>query len=264
MRKFPSRLRTKKLIVFDLDGTLAPSKSRMDGGMSALLAELLEKRKIAVIGGGRYAQFQKQFLRSVRAPRQLLPRLFLFPTTSTAFYRYRGGWRRVYEKKFSRREKRKIFSAFARMFRELAYAHPKRTYGPILEDRGTQITFSALGQDVVARLGPRGVRRKADWKRKHDALRRTMMRRLQALLPEFSVRVGGLTSIDVTRKGIDKAYGIRQIRRVLKIPLREMLFVGDALYPGGNDYAVRRTGVSWVQVRGPEETKRVIRFLLSG
>jgi phosphomannomutase len=72
------------------------------------------------------------------------------------------------------------------------------------------------------------------------------------------VRLGGATSIDVTKHGIDKAYGIRKLRDVLGIRIDQMLFIGDALFPGGNDYPAKQAGVQTIQVRDPEETKRVI------
>ncbi len=82
------------------------------------------------------------------------------------------------------------------------------------------------------------------------------------LIPEFSVRMGGATSIDVTKPGIDKAYGIRKLRDVLQIALSEMLFVGDAIFPGGNDYPPEQAGVCSVCVCGPHETKRVVETVI--
>jgi hypothetical protein len=70
--------------------------------------------------------------------------------------------------------------------------------------------------------------------------------------------LGGSTSIDVTLPGIDKAYGIRKLRDVLGVSIADMLYVGDALFPGGNDYPARETGATCIQVRDPDETKRVI------
>ncbi len=57
------KLPIKEVVVFDLDGTLTESKSDLDNEMASLLCALLEKRKIAVMGGGNREQFQKQFLK---------------------------------------------------------------------------------------------------------------------------------------------------------------------------------------------------------
>ena len=81
---------------------------------------------------------------------------------------------------------------------------------------------------------------------------------LEPMIPGFSIRLGGATSIDVTRPGIDKAYGIRKLKETLGVPIVDMIFVGDAIFPGGNDYPAEQAGVELIRVRDPEETKRVI------
>jgi hypothetical protein len=131
----------------------------------------------------------------------------------------------------------------------------KDVWGEVIEDRGSQITLSALGQkaplDAKARWDP------------DFAKRKKIKVVLDAAIPEFSVRLGGTTSIDVTKLGIDKAYGIRKLRDVLGISLKEMLFFGDALFVGGNDHPAREAGVDSIQVRDPDETKRVSETLVA-
>ena len=255
----------KELIVFDLDGTLAKSKAVMDSEMSQLLVELLAVKKVAVIGGGKYGLFRTQLVSLLKkCPKELLKNLFLFPTTSTAFYRYDRGWKNVYTLGLSTREREKIKRAFHGVMKEAGYVPPKNVYGKVIEDRGTQITFSALGQEIVARLGEKeGVRLKEKWRKENGTIKLKMAKMLEERLPEFEVHAAGFTSIDVTQKGIDKAYGIRQIEKHLHVPIKKMLFVGDALFRGGNDYAAKRTGILCVAVRGPEDTKEVIRKILN-
>lgn len=264
MKKDIKDLSGKKLIVFDLDGTLAESKSKMDREMAALMAKLLAKNKVAVIGGGKYELFKSQLLGSLKCPKELLQNLFLFPTTSTSFYRYaKGSWKKVYRLELTQKERASIKKAFQEAFKEIGYVHPK-TYGPVIEDRKTQVTFSALGQEIVAVLGEKeGVRLKNKWKQENTKTKLKIARLVQRRLPRLEVRSAGFTSIDVTRKGIDKAYGLRQIQKHLHIPIRDMVFIGDALFPGGNDYAVRRTRVDWMSVRGPQDTKKIIRKILA-
>ena len=67
----------------------------------------------------------------------------------------------------------------------------------------------------------------------------------------------------MTKPGIDKAYGIRKLRDVLGISLREMIFVGDTLFAGGNDYPAEEAGVVSIPVQGPSETKRVIEAIIA-
>lgn len=257
-----NKLKPKDLIVFDLDGTLVKTKSPMDSEMSGLIARLLAVKKVAVIGGGKYEVFKDLFLRRLNAPKRLLKNLFLFPTTSTAFYRYNNGWKKIYALHLTSEQAAKITRAFNDVFKEIGYRHPKKTYGTVIENRGTQVTFSALGQDVVAILGNKGVELKERWLRDNLETKMKITRLMSKRLPDLEVRAAGFTSIDITKKGIDKAYGMRQIQKHLKIPIKRMLFVGDAIFPGGNDYAAIKTGVDYVPVKNPEETKRLIRKIL--
>jgi len=256
-------LSKKELIVFDLDGTLTPSKSPLEPDMARALAALLQKKRVAVIGGGTYAQFTKQFMRRLHCPSALLPNLFLFPTTSTSFYRYRNGaWKNVYHRALTPADKKKIMRAFDDAFKEVGYVKPKKLYGKMIEDRDSQLTFSALGQDVVTRLGRKGIAMKERWFKENQPLRLKIVKIMQHKLPLFEVRSGGLTSIDVTQKGIDKAYGVRQIEKVLKVRITDMVFIGDALYKGGNDAAAKKTGVQTIPTSGPKETIAIIKKIL--
>ena len=253
----------KKLIVFDLDGTLAESKTVMDKEMTALMEQLLAKKKVAVIGGGRYQVFKMQLTAALKgAPRDLLKNLYLFPTTSTAFYHYDRGWKNVYTLTMSKEEKAKIRKAFKETYKEAGYVHPKKTYGVVLEDRVSQMTFSALGQDVVKVLGKEGLRLKEKWKKENTPIKLKMAKILAKKLPTLEVHSAAFTSIDITRKGIDKAYGVRQIEKHLHVPIKNMIFIGDALYPGGNDYAAKKSGIQTLAVKNPEDTKRVIKEIL--
>jgi len=258
---YQQNYRQKELIVFDLDGTLTPSKANLQKSMAGMLAQLLAVKKVAVIGGGSYTQFQRQFLRHFHPKKELLKNLLIFPTTATSFYRYHAGWKKIYAKELSKREKKQIMRAFQEAFKEIKYVSPAKTYGKVIEDRGSQITFSALGQDVVKKLGiRRGEALKKKWNQESD-IRPQLIRALHKRLPEFE-HEGGYTSVDVTKPGIDKAYGVRQIKKTLKIPIKRMLFIGDALYKGGNDEAAKKTGIACIAVKGPAETKKIIRQLI--
>jgi len=180
----------------------------------------------------------------------------LFPTTATAFYKYDGKeWQKVYSQEFTKEEKQKIFDAFEKTFQELDYKHPEKVYGELIEDRGSQITFSFLGQEAPLEL-------KDKFKKEHTDLKLKIAETLQKHLPEMEVGAAGYTSIDVTHKGIDKEYGIKKIQEYLSVPLENIMFVGDALFPGGNDSAALRTGIPCFEVKGTEDTKNLIRYLV--
>ena len=243
----------KELIVFDLDGTLAESKSALDPEMAELLHDLLGVVKVAVISGGDWPQFEKQVLSHLPHDKNLV-NLFLLPTCGTKFFRYREDWEKLYSEEFSAPEKAKIVSSLKKAVGE-AGLQAEKTWGEVIEDRGSQITFSALGQQAP-------LQEKNEWD-PDFAKRKKIKAIVDTLIPEFSVRMGGATSVDVTKPGIDKAYGIRKLRDSLGISLQEMIFMGDALFPGGNDYPVEEAGVVCVAVRGPNETKPVIRAIIA-
>ncbi len=243
----------KKLIVYDLDGTLAESKSALDAEMAALLHQLLGIVKVAVISGGDWPQFEKQLLSHLPHDGSLV-NLSLLPTCGTKFFQYAEGWKKLYSEDFTADQKEKIICALKKAV-EVAGFKVEKVWGEIIEDRGSQITFSALGQQA-----PLGEKDKWD---PDFAKRKKIKAILDPLIPGFSVRMGGSTSIDVTKPGIDKAYGIRKLRDLLGISMKEMIFIGDALFVGGNDYPAEQAGVVSIPVRGPNETKPVTEAIIA-
>lgn len=255
MQKIEKIPKDKKLIVFDLDGTLTESKLVIDEEMAKLLGKLLEVKRVAVIGGGKFDLFKEQLADRLKAPEELLKNLFIFPTTATAFYKHNGGqWQCVYKMELSHQEKKNISDAFEKTFAELNY-HPEEVYWEVVEDRGPEITFSALGQNAPLDL-------KNEWKKENSGLKFKMVEILQKYLPEMEVRAAGFTSIDITRKGINKEYGIRQIEKYIGIPVKDMLFVGDAFGLNGNDSPALESGVLCFKVESVQDTKNVIKHIL--
>jgi phosphomannomutase len=244
----------KKLIVFDLDGTLAESKAAIDKEMAHLFSGLLDVAKVAIISGGDWPQFEKQVIAHLPKGTKL-SRLFILPTCGTKFYKYKSsGWKKIYSEDFTAEEKKKIIESLNQAVEKSGFKADK-TWGDQVEDRESQITFSALGQK--APLEPK----KAwdpDFKK-----RKKIKVILDKLIPGFAVHLGGATSIDITKPGIDKAYGMYKLRDTLKITIKQMLFMGDALFDGGNDQPARTTGADCIQVRDPQETKRVIEGVIA-
>ena len=223
----------KSLVVFDLDGTLAPSKSSLDAEMAALLGRLLGIVKVAVISGGAWTQFEKQVLAFLPHDDRLKG-LSMLPTCGTKFYRFDGDWKKLYSEDFSADDKKKIISALDQAVDRSGFRADKH-WGDLIEDRDSQITFSALGQAAP-------LAEKAKWD-PDFAKRQKIEAILEPMIPGFSIRLGGATSIDVTRPGIDKAYGIKKLKETLGVPIADMIFVGDAIFPGGNDYPAEQAGV---------------------
>ncbi len=248
---------SKKLIAFDLDGTLAPSKSHFHDRMVNLFDRLLEKYQVCVISGGKYELFQRQFLTQITKDEDSLARLHLMPTSGTRYYKFESGkWIQKYAENFTDAQKKKIIKALEEGAVESGYKVEK-TYGETIEDRDSQITLSILGQDIVAELGEEGVRIKEEWD--PDASKKIKIRDIVSKkIPEFEVRAAGATSIDVTRPGIDKAYGMKKLMEHTGFSKEDILFMGDRIEPGGNDYAVEEMGIDCIAVRNWHDTSYAI------
>lgn len=246
------------LIAFDLDDTLAPSKSPVEQRMLDVFSRLLDRTTVAVISGGNFEQFESQLvarLEQAGLDEAALERLHLLPTCGTRYERReQGAWRTVYREHLSKEQRDAAFTALHEEAERLGLWEAK-TWGEILEDRGSQVTFSALGQRAP-------VEAKHAWDPTGEK-KNTLRAAVASRLPELEVRSGGSTSVDITRRGIDKAYGMRKLAEQTGIALDDMLFVGDRLDPDGNDYPVKAMGVACHAVAGWEDTARFLEQLLA-
>lgn len=245
----------KKIIAFDLDGTLAPSKSPLPDRMEKLLTSLLDKFQVCVISGGKYQLFQSQILANLHASTQQLSKLHLMPTSGTRYYHFKQGqWRQVYAEDLSQSQKSKIIKALNEGLDEMGW-RPKKVWGEIVEDRDSQITLSILGQ-----LAP--LEAKEAWD--PDGTKKIKLRdHIAPKIPEFEVRAAGTTSIDVTKPGIDKAYGMQKLMQYTSVSMGEILYIGDKVLEGGNDYPVKAMGIDTIEVTSWEDTALAIESILS-
>lgn len=247
--------KNQKLVIFDLDGTLAESKSPLEKRMGLALKNLLKKRNVAIISGGAWPQFESQVLSRVKLTGAEKSNLYLLPTSGTSFYEFSDGkWCNVSSEEMTPEEVLKIKDAFAKLLIDPQLSFPTKVWGERLEDRGTQVTFSVMGQAAPPE-------EKKSWD-PNFTKRLAMIEKLSPMLSGFEIRTGGSTSIDVTQKGIDKSYGVKKLQKHLDISLGDMLFVGDALFPGGNDRAVYEMGVECISTNGPKFTLKIINSLL--
>src|ERR1019366_7641408 len=114
--------------------------------MSGLLHDLLAIIKVAIISGGDWPQFEKQLLSYLPHDERLV-NLSLLPTCGTKFFQYTGDWKKLYAEDFSAAEKEKIVSALKKALGVVGF-QVEKVWGEVIEDRGSQITFSALGQQA--------------------------------------------------------------------------------------------------------------------
>lgn len=248
---------TKKLIAFDLDDTLAVSKSPVSDRMAMLLARLLEKYEVCVISGGKFEQFKSQITDRLEISPELMRKFHMMPTCGTRYYRYdevTSEWALQYAEDLSDDQKKQIITVLEEEASKIDLKN-KKIWGPIIEDRKSQISYSILGQQAPPE-------EKYKWSEKFQDIKKEFHGRVSERLPELEVRLGGATTVDITRLGIDKAYGMNKLIETLKISKDEILFVGDKLEEGGNDYPVKAMGVDTIAVERWEDTALVVETLV--
>lgn len=238
-----------QIAIFDIDNTLTESRSRISPSMAQALSALVDKMPVALISGGSFEDFDKQVVSALSHAKK--ENLYVLPTSGAEMRFWQGGsWHVAYSYPISAAKRRLILERIAK-----ALGVAPTELGYYVYDRGSQITFSALGKDA-------GLEEKRDWDPDRSK-RRTLVDVLKPQLPGVSMTIGGTTSIDFTEEGVDKAFGVGKLLAHLKIDPKEVVFVGDALVPGGNDEPVRRLGVDARLTKGPRETEEIVRRLLS-
>lgn len=243
----------KRLIVFALNGALAQGRAPIDTEMADLLGALNEIVKVAIISGADWTQFESRVL-AMLTPGHPRHQLTILPACGTQLYRYSDHWGRIYTTDFSALQREKVVNAIEKTVEMMSF-ELGQIWGPLIEDRGSQLTYSGLGQ-----LAPISEKRKWD----PDCQKRRRMKAfLDQFIPEYSVHLGGMTSIDVTKPGLDKGYGIRQLRDGLGVPIQDMLFIGNTSLSAGNDLAAAAAGIHTIGVKDPEQTKRVIDAIIA-
>jgi phosphomannomutase len=229
--------------------------------MAVLLKELLKHKKVIIISGGSFGQFEKQFLPYLditETEKDLYSNLILLPTSGSLCYQFdvqKKDWQITNKEEMPKEIKEKIFSTIKDFIENNSYGiKPYKEGDQVLEDRGTQITLSALGQNAP-------IEEKIKWDKDQEK-RQAIKKILESKLPEVSFSIGGATSIDILPKGFDKAEGLKKFLEKEKMKKEDLFFVGDAIFPGGNDYSPLLEGFDCQKVSGPAETKKIIQTFL--
>ena len=239
----------KKIIAFDSDDTIVLSKMPATPRMAGLLAELLKYYDVCIISGTDFeGVIYPNTVRQIeQVPGVDLSRLHIMPTCGTRYYRFQDGeWRLQYQEDLTEEQKARIFEAIETSAKELDM-WVDNPAGEIIEDRLSQVTSSALGQKATPED-------KYAWAEANKEKRKLLNDAVKARIPEFEIRTAGTTSLDVTKPGIDKAYGMKKLMEATGVAKEEILFFGDKLEEGGNDFPVKNMGIDCIAVERWEDT----------
>src|SRR3989338_656598 len=251
----------KKIIIFDVDGTLTVSKSPITPEMAELVKQLMKRKTVVAISGAKFGQFKTQFLPPFDNYNLLTPfmtKLILLPTSGSQRYEYdevKKEWQLTDKEPLREDIKEKAKKLLQEIIDSGLYDIPSNPTGDIIEDRDTQVTFSACGQ-----LAPIEVKSAWDTDKKK---RQKIVALLAPELPEASLLINAYSSIDIVPKGFNKAVGLMRFLSKASLHKSDVIFVGDGLFPGGNDYSVYEAGFETIAVKGPEETAVIIKQWIS-
>ncbi|OYX42576.1 hypothetical protein B7Y94_03140 [Candidatus Saccharibacteria bacterium 32-49-12] len=248
----------KKLLAFDSDDTIVVSKMPATERMAALLAAAMSKYDICIISGTGFESviYPNTVSQIEKIPGVDLSRLHIMPTCGTRYYRYQDGeWRLQYQEDLTQEQKDKIFAAIEKSAKELGM-WVEDPAGEIIEDRLSQITYSALGQQATPED-------KYAWAEANKEKRKQLHAAVEKLIPEFEIRTAGTTSLDVTKPGVDKAYGMRKLMEATGFDKSDILFFGDKLEEGGNDFPVKNMGVDCISVERWEDTAYALEGIIA-
>ena len=250
----------KKIIAFDQDDTLNVTKLPIDPIMAKTLLKLLDKYEICIISGTNWEVMRKNDIDTLTgATSEQLKKIHVMPTTGTQYWRYDegvGDWEQKYAHFLTDEQVQKVTALLEKGMKEFGY-WCENPAGEIIENRLSQITMSALGQWATPED-------KHAWD-PDSSKRKQVIASIENEINEMGLEVhyGGATSIDVTMPGIDKAYGMRQLMKATGCTQEEILFIGDKLQEGGNDYPVRAMGIDWIEVTNWKECIYVLQGILA-
>lgn len=261
----------KQVLAFDIDQTLNIAKTPIPPEIAELLKTCLKYFKICPISGQKFEQFLIQIVEplvTAGVTSAELENLHLFVAQGTQYYRFSGtdekaddfaspeSWERVYNFPLPEEDVVKITTVLEEAARDLGYweADKLAPGDEIIENRLSQVTFSALGQTA-------GTEVKYAWD-PDCKKRQAIVEKCRAKLPDFLFEIGGTTSINVAAPGMNKEFGMTHLLEELKVSKNEVLYFGDMTEPGGNDYPVVQMGIDTITVRSHEDTGYALRGIL--
>lgn len=272
----------KKVLSFDIDQTLNIAKTPIPDEIADLLIKCLDNEfEICPISGQKFEQFLIQIVDRLierGATPDNLTHLHLFVAQGTQYYRYANGktwskgpltiekednspydpsrWTKVYDYPLSESDVVKITTSLEQAARELGYweADKLQPSDEIIENRQSQVTFSALGQKA-------GTKEKYAWD-PDCKKRKKIVARAKELAPDYAFEIGGTTSINATIPGRNKQFGMTHLLEELDVDADDVLYFGDMTQPGGNDYPVVQMGIDTITVRSHEDTAYALRGIL--
>ncbi|MBR1868347.1 MAG: HAD family phosphatase [Clostridia bacterium] len=233
----------KKLIAFDLDGTLTQHRSYLEEENAELLRKLQKKYKIIMVGAGAAERIYRQMNR--------------FPIDIIGNYGMEESAMVNGEFKLIRRDK--TYPDKEYFLKQAEYLREKYGY---TEYKGESVEFHESGMVTFPLLGT-----KADIADKiafdpTRAKRKILYPEVLELFKDYNVYIGGSSSFDFSEKKYNKYYAIKSYCERNGYTLDEALFVGDDYGEGGGDSHIRIHGIDYIEITDYKKVGEALSFLL--
>ena len=244
-----------RIFIFDVDGTLTPSRLPMTKEFQKFFKEWIKKNKFYLVTGSDLPKLQEQMcFYDIEAEG-------IFTCCGNQFWKpdpsiVNTSAELIYDNKFEMTNKLK--SSLEVMLMSSQYPH---RYGNHIEDRGSMVNFSVVGRNCTQEQREEYY----EWD-KEKGERRKMSIFLKNKFKDLDAVIGGQISIDIYPKGNDKSQILNIIEQERLVPPNEYIFIGDGIENGGNDYPLAElmdnTEIcDWYHTKGWEHTKEILESL---
>ncbi len=233
----------KKLLVFDLDGTLSNHRTPMPEESRALLDALGQKYHIVMCGAGNVARVFKQM---GNYPIDLIGNYGMMHA------KVENGELVITKQVVSDIDK-EFFLRETNRLRE-KYGYTEYAGGPIEWHPSGMVTFALLGTEA-----------KKEDKLVFDpdrAKRRVMYPEVLEIFKDYTVFIGGSTSFDIVAKQYNKYDATMEYAKMHGYSKEQVLFMGDDMGDGGGDSHVRLGGMDYIHVLDYTNISEMLAFLL--
>ena len=233
----------KKLLVFDLDGTLSNHKCPMPEESRALLDALGKKYHLAMCGAGNAPRIYKQ--------------MGNYPIDIVGNYGMQHAKVENDELVITRQI---VCEVDAEFFREKTdYLREKYGY---TEFDGESLEFHKTGMVTFALLGTKADKNKKIAFDPDRAKRRVMYPEVLEIFKDYTVFIGGSSSFDIVGKQYNKYDATIEYANMLGYTKEQILFLGDDMGDGGGDSHVRLGGMDYLHILDYTKIAEKMAFLL--
>jgi len=245
-----------RIFIFDVDGTLTPSRLPMTKEFQKFFKEWIKKNKFYLVTGSDLPKLQEQMcFYDIEAEGifTCCGNQFWLPNSSVPIQ----SADLIYDNKF--KVPRKLNKLLGTILSNSIYPH---RYGNHIEDRGSMVNFSIVGRDCTQEQREKYYK----WDTEKGE-RKIIANAIKEKFPDLDAVIGGQISIDIYPKGNDKSQVLNVIEQERLVPPSEYIFIGDGIENGGNDYPLAElmdnTEIcDWYHTKGWEHTKEILESLI--